>query len=61
MRRLVASAFGIALAVGAFTGTSAQATCMETFDKFGIRHYSCAPPGGPAQSYLCIHDTCYPI
>jgi hypothetical protein len=58
MRRLVTSAFGIAVVVGAFTVAPARATCMETFNKFGIRYYSCAAPGGEVHSYLCYQDTC---
>ena len=59
MRRSVLMAFGLAAVF--FSTAPAEATCMETFDKFGVRMYSCSPPGGPPQSYVCYGDTCYPV
>jgi len=62
MRRLVMSALGIAVVVGTFAVAPAHATCMEHVDVRGVvRVYSCAPPGGPVSTYLCVRDTCYPI
>lgn len=51
----------LALAVVASTvaAAPASATCMETFDKGGIRMGSCAAPGGPVSSYICVYDECY--
>ena len=50
----------LALGAGLFAATPASATCMETFNdpKTGIRMGSCAPPGGPVTSYVCVRDVC---
>ena len=61
MRRLALSAFGLALGVSALSVAPAHATCMEHINKAGIRYYSCAAPGGPVTSYLCVNDVCHEI
>lgn len=61
MRRVLASSLGLAAAVGLYTVAPAAATCMEHFDRAGVRIYSCAPPGGPVTTYYCVHDTCVSV
>lgn len=58
MRRRLAVLTITAAAVGAAFAAPASATCMETFNRYGVRMGSCAPPGGPVTSYVCYHDTC---
>ena len=58
MRRHIGILSVAAAIAGAFAASPAHATCMETFNKGGIRQGYCSPPGGPVTSYTCIHDTC---
>ncbi|HVF06510.1 MAG TPA: hypothetical protein VNA20_16845 [Frankiaceae bacterium] len=58
MRRLLTSSIALAAALGAYSAAPAAATCMEHFDRAGVRIYSCAAPGGPVTTYYCVHDTC---
>lgn len=53
MRRLAVLAL-VTAAAGLATAAPADATCMEWFDKFGIRSGSCSAPGGPVSSYTCV-------
>lgn len=58
MRRLLASSIAHAAALGAYAAAPAAATCMEHFGRYGVRIYSCAPPGGPVTMYYCVGETC---
>lgn len=58
MRRLVVLPLVI-VSAGLLNATPASATCMETFNKAGVRMGTCAPPGGPAYSYVCVGDVCH--
>ena len=58
MSRRLATVAAAALAATAFAAAPAHATCMETYNRNGIRQGYCSPPGGPVTSYICYHDTC---
>ena len=57
MRRLAVLSLAAAAAT-VLWATPASATCMETFNKYGVRMGSCAPPGGTVTSYICYQDVC---
>lgn len=61
MRRLVAVSAGLAAGLGLWAAAPATATCMEHFDRYGVRIYSCSAPGGPVTMYYCVGETCVPV
>ena len=56
MTRIVL-ALGVAAAALVPT-TSASATCMPVFDRYGVSVAQCSAPGGPPATFVCYRDTC---
>lgn len=51
-----------AVAVAALAPSAAHATCLTTFDRLGVTITSCAAPGGPVSTQVCVRETiCHPL
>ena len=59
--RSIRYATALAAAAAALVSAPAEASCMEHFDRAGVRIYSCSAPGGPVTMYYCVHDVCVPV
>jgi len=58
MRRRLAVLTLAAAAAGALAAVPADATCLETFDRGGVRMGTCSAPGGTPSTYICVNDAC---